>query len=448
VTSTVYDSAGRVWKVTDPRALESRTTYDLMGRTVKTIENYADGTVSDADDKTTEYAYGPAGRTSLTAKLTGGGGQTTEWVYGVTQSGGSGIDSYDLVGATKWPDPSTGSASSGQQESTTVNALGQTLVTTDRNGTVHTLTYDVLGRVTADAVTTLGSGVDASVRRVETAYDGQGNPYLVTTYDAASSGSIVTQVQRAFNGLGQLTQEWQSHSGAVNTTTTPSAQYAFSTLDSSNRSRLTSVTYPSGYVLTHNYASGINNDVSRLSSLSDASGTVESYDYLGTSTVVKRAHPLSGVDLTYIKQSGESNADAGDQYIGLDRFGRVADQRWRASGSDVDRTQYAHDRDGNRTAKTNTVNSAYSEAYTYDGLNQLSTFDRNSGARTQSWDYDAAGNWDSLTTNGGSPQTRTHNRQNEVTAVSGATTPTFDANGNMTRRASSTCTTPGTGSRW
>src|SRR5205085_2202388 len=88
--------------------------------------------------------------------------------------------------------------------------------------------------------------------------------------------------------------------------------------------------------------------------------------------------------------------------------------------------------DGNRVTKTNAVNSAYSEADTYDGLNQLATFNRNSGARTQSWDYDAAGNWDSVTTNG-TAQTRSANKQNEITSVSGATTPTYDSNGNMTK---------------
>jgi YD repeat-containing protein len=78
VTSTVFDSAGRVWKVTDPKGLEARTEYDALGRTTKTIENYVDGTVGDDNDKTTEYTYSAAGMTSLTAKLTGGGGQTTE----------------------------------------------------------------------------------------------------------------------------------------------------------------------------------------------------------------------------------------------------------------------------------------------------------------------------------------------------------------------------------
>ena len=55
VTSYVYDSGGRIWKVTDPRGLETRTTYDNLGRPAKTVENYVNGTVSDDDDKTTEY---------------------------------------------------------------------------------------------------------------------------------------------------------------------------------------------------------------------------------------------------------------------------------------------------------------------------------------------------------------------------------------------------------
>src|SRR5262249_51654654 len=116
-------------------------------------------------------------------------------------------------------------------------------------------------------------------------------------------------------GLGQMMQKWQSHFGAVNTSTTPSAQYDYSEMSGgANHSRLTSMTYPNGKVLTFNYSSGLNDAISRLSSLSDATGTLESYDYLGLSTVVRRAHPEPGVDLTYIKQIGENNGDAGDQY--------------------------------------------------------------------------------------------------------------------------------------
>ena len=437
---------GRGAEETDPAGHVTRTYTDALGRTTRAVENFVDGVVSDTDDKTTGYAYNGAGMTSLSAYLTGGGVQTTGYVYGVTVATGSAIESNDLVRLTQWADPTTGAASASQQESVAVNALGQTLTSTDRNGSVHTLTYDILGRVVSDAVTTLGSGVDGAVRRVETAYDGQGNAYLVTSYNAASSGTIVNQVQRAYNGLGQMTTEWQAHGGAVNTSTSPKVQYAYSEMPSgTNHSRLMSITYPSGYVLTYNYSSGLNDSISRLSSLSDSTGTVESYDYLGLGTVVRRAHPQPNVDLSYVKLAAESVGDAGDQYTGLDRFGRVADQRWLnpTTGTATDRFQYGYDTASNRTYRDNLVNTAFGEVYTYDALNQLTGYDRGTlngtktgitgtVARSQDWDYDALGNFDSVTTNGGTAQTRTANKQNEITSISGATTPTYDSNGNMT----------------
>src|SRR5207249_751232 len=158
-------------------------------------------------------------------------------------------------------------------------------------------------------------------------------------------------------------------------------------------------------VVGYNYASGLDASISRLSSLTMSGTTLESYSYLGLDMVVKRAHPEPGVDLTYIKQNGESNGDAGDQYTGLDRFGRVVDQRWivAGTGAATDRFQYAYDRDSSVLNKNNMVNSAMSESYTYDNLNQLTIFQR--GTHTQSWSLDALGNWSSVTTDG-STQTR------------------------------------------
>ena len=109
--------------------------------------------------------------------------------------------------------------SSSQEDTYTYNALGDVTSMTDRNGTTHQYSYDVLGRLTSDAVTTLGSGVDGAVRRIDYAYDSQGNQYLVTSYDAATGGDIVNQVEDVYNGLGQLTAEYQSNDGAVNTST-------------------------------------------------------------------------------------------------------------------------------------------------------------------------------------------------------------------------------------
>jgi RHS repeat-associated protein len=457
VTSSVYTAAGWVDSVTDPRGIVQKNLYDNLGRITKSIAAYTDGTPTNNTNKATEYTYDGSNHVlTLQADLPGGAYQQSKYVYGVTTASGSNVNSNDLLAALQYPDKTTGNPSSSQQETYTVNALGETLTKTDRNGSVHMYTYDVLGRQTVDAVTTLGTAVDGSVLRIETGYDTGDRPYLYTSYNASTGGSVVNQVQQVYNGLGQLITEYQSSSGAVNTSTTPKVQYAYSQMSGgANHSRLISMTYPNGRVLNYNYNTGVDDTISRLSSLSDSSATLESYSYLGLSIVVKRSHPQPGVDLTYIKQAGESNGDAGDKYTGLDRFGRVVDQRWlvTATGTHTDRFQYGYDRNSNRLYRNNLVNTAFGELYHvsgggngYDNLNQLTGFARGvlsasvpggvldtvaSPSHSQSWTFDALGNWSTFTSDGTS-QNRSHNAQNQITSISGSTTPTYDNNGNTT----------------
>src|SRR5439155_13392496 len=180
-----------------------------------------------------------------------------------------------------------------------------------------------------------------------------------------------------------------------------------------------------------NYASGLDGTISRLSSLSNSSTTLEGYTYLGLGTLLERTHPQPGVNLTYI---GTGTGDAGDQYLGLDRFGRVVDQRWKnGSGTDLDRYQYGYDRNDNLLFKKNLVDGTLSELYHangassgYDPLNQVSEFrrgtlsDANSdgvpdtvttASRSQVFDPDAWGSFDAVNTDG-TNTTRTNNKQN------------------------------------
>ena len=53
------------------------------------------------------------------------------------------------MAATQYGDRTTGKPSSTLQETYTVNALGQQKTMTDRNGNVHTYSFDVLGRQTS-----------------------------------------------------------------------------------------------------------------------------------------------------------------------------------------------------------------------------------------------------------------------------------------------------------
>jgi RHS repeat-associated protein len=238
------------------------------------------------------------------------------------------------------------------------------------------------------------------------------------------------QVEDLYNGLGQLITEYQSHNGVVNTSTTPSVQYAYSFVTTSggpNHSRLVSMTYPNGRVLNYNYNSGVDDRISRVSSISDSTGTLEAFSYLGLNTVVTRSHPQSGINQTYVIPGG--NPDGGDQYTSLDRFGRVVEEKWVNPNTNTvtDDFLYTYDRDGNRLTSSNALDSALSQQFTYDNLNQLGTFTQ--GSHTESWSLDAVGNWLSFTDNG-STQTRSFNNQNQLTSISGATTPTYDANGN------------------
>jgi hypothetical protein len=99
--------------------------------------------------------------------------------------------------------------------------------------------------------------------------------------------------------------------------------------------------------------------------------------------------------------------------------------------------------------RDNLVNPAFGELYHangsgngYDPTNQLLAFARGtlngshdtiaSPSHSQSWALDAVGNFKTQTTDG-TTQTRSANAQNQITAISGLSTPLYDHTGNMTQ---------------
>src|SRR5206468_1028265 len=93
----------------------------------------------------------------------------------------------------KYPDKSSGSASTNTADIETVkyDALGEPKNFADRNGSTHAYEYDVLGRLSSDSVTILGSGVDGSIRRIDYTYDTAGRPYQFTNRSGSNAGSTV-----------------------------------------------------------------------------------------------------------------------------------------------------------------------------------------------------------------------------------------------------------------
>ena len=454
VTSTAYDAAGNVAAVTDPKGLATAYAYDALNRTTRTVADYTDGTPTNGSNQTTAYTYDGDGHvTSLTAVMPAGQpSQVTGYAYGVTTAQGSAINDNDLLRAVQYPDPTTGLTMGPvytQAETYTYDALGEQLTYTDRNGTTHAYAYDALGRLTADAVTAFGAGVDTAVARLGYAYDDAGRLATATSYDAF--GVAVNQTSDTYDGFGQLAAEAQAVSGAV-TAATPTVGY---THDAADGDRLTGIVYPNGRTVAYNYgaAGSLSSVASQITSLSDASGPIQSYAYLGLSTPVTFADG-NGVGLSYVSTNG-TTGDAGDAVSGLDRFGRVIDQNWSnantPTATPVDDFQYAYDRNSNVLSRRNAVVATQSELYSYDGLDRLTTFSRGTlntagtaitGAPTgtESWNLDALGNWTGDTANGVTT-TRTTSAQNQVKTVTtpagggGNATATlgYDKNGNTTQ---------------
>jgi hypothetical protein len=288
----------------------------------------------------------------------------------------------------------------------------------------------------------------------------------------------VNDVQFAYNTFSQLINDYQSHAGAVNVSSTPNVQFDYAT-GSANTIQPASVTYPNGRVLNYNYGTsgGTNDAASRLGSLIDSDGATHlaDYSYLGGSaltssrgqnwggglpTLSSPFNPASivsansvqpGIQYTLIGIQGGNDPVTGDIYRGFDQFGRVKDLIWVPSGSssssssssssgagtNLVRIQHTYDLMGNRLSRRDLVAEAagagLDELYQYDLINRLKELDRgtlSSGANAitneqfaQCWTLDTTGNWSGFREDDTGDgiwdlvQSRSSNPVNEITGI-------------------------------
>jgi RHS repeat-associated protein len=167
--------------------------------------------------------------------------------------------------------------------------------------------------------------------------------------------------------------------------------------------------------------------MSRIGSISDSTGGLASYDYLGAGTVASVSYPQPGLSLDY----------SADNFAAWDQFGEVLNQAWNEGSTEVDGYSYTYDPSGNRLTRANATDAALSESYGYDDLSRLTSVARgNVGTQTQTegWTLDSLGNFVQSSENGTS-QSRTTDASNEIqTITQGGTANTqgYDLAGNMT----------------
>jgi hypothetical protein len=413
VTSTNYNIRGEIDLITDPAAIVRRQVFDDAGRLAKVVEDYSLSAGHLNQEST--FIYNVDNKViSSTRKNSSTGDQTTLYTYGTALTD-SDIASNLLLKTVTLPDSAGGT----DVISFKFNRLGELKEKQDQNQTIHVYEYDKLGRKTHDRVTSLGSGLDGTVRRLTFTYEVRGMIIGVRSYDNATVGlgSVVNDVVFEYNSFAQISKDYQSHSGAVNTASSPKVQYTYAN-GSANHVRLLTMIYPNGRVLTYDYASGADDVLSRVTALKISATALVTYTYVGVEDRVRVQYNEPGVELTYIYRpssssssssasSGSPYGDGGDQYTGWDRFGRVVDLRWlkTANGVDLERIQYGFDRLNNRIFRDNIVAASnQDEYYSYNQLSELLAMDRGnlnatrtgiSGTpvREEDFTYDPLGNW-------------------------------------------------------
>jgi RHS repeat-associated protein len=420
-----YNSLNQLQKVIDPNGNATSFTYDKNGNKTKqtdangnttTYEYNASGQlikVTDALGNVAQYTYGGSGCSSC-----GGGGEN---IASITDANGNIINfEYDQVGRKIREIDALGNAIS-----YTYDSKGNVLTRTDANGHVTSYVYDPLGRVREQTNAMLGvvtfeysskgqvtKVIDPLGNATEYEYDAAGRVVKVVSPDAGTTsysynstgtmatktdangtiiryqydnanrlttidfpsddditytydtcangrGRVCTMADQAgtssyeYDKLGRMVKEQKTILGTKYATT-----YAYSATNN-----VTTITYPSGRVVTHDL------------------------DKLNRTTAIKGASALASI--TY---DPASNLESMTFENGLKQTWNY-DPNNRISTISLPGTlslSYIYDPAGNITNIADQLDPTKSKTYTYDPLDRLATAVGPWG--TLAWTYDANGN--------------------------------------------------------
>lgn len=345
-TVSVYDDNGNVSSVTDGNSNATTQAFDglnrlvnstdaLSGQTVNVINALDQKTdVTDPRSNTTTYAYNAFG---------------------------------DVITQTS---PDTGVTTF------TVDKAGNTLTRNDARGEVVTYTYDALNRLLSTSYAS-DSSLNVTLSYDVTSGCGSYKGKLCSVTDASGTTDYV------YDTKGLLISVIETRGGL-----TFAKSYGYDAAGT-----LTSVTYPSGRIVTY----GLNAE-GQVTSVTDGANTIaDSITYM----------PFGGLDsLTY------------DNGVILTNVYNTAYQLTSKQHGGLFYDSYTYDGVGNITAKSST-------AYGYDVLNRLTS------ENSDSYTYDEIAN--RLTENvGGVGESYTYPTTSSILTDIGATSITTDAAGNIT----------------
>ena len=408
VTTTEYNSMGKVSSATDEKGRKTSYDYDNFGNLVKI--SYPDGTTetftydregnnltaTDRLGRTVTMTYDKVG--NLLSKTYPNGAAVTytydsnyNLVSETSASGGTTYYEYDKIGRN-----TAITDALGNKTEFSYNSKSQLESMTDAKGNVYTYSYDDNGNrikttypdgssvsSTYDARGRVTSQTDQHGYKTKYAYDGGDRLTGVTdvlgnttkyTYDEVGNLTSVTdangnvtrytyddfgRVIKTTNALGNTSEVTYDESGNVLTSTDFGGNLTTYTYD--NLDRVSSKTTPDGTVSYTYTADG------KLSTVTDSTGTT-SFTYNSMDGLTRVDYPDGNyVSYKYDKSNrltkvSTAFGDTAYQYDALDRITRVVDRNGYA-------TVYEYDANGNRTAVK--YANGLTVSYEYDKLNRL-----------------------------------------------------------------------------
>ena len=451
ITRTHFDDAGRLMALIEKGYQASPTTIGIAwnntkGRWEPESTDFAFGNPDD-QDRVTTFSYDSLGNLSHRVAWKWDSDdnlepEDTRYVYGVTTGStfASEIDSNRLLAEVRYPAPGTGEPSpSGDTVKYKYNRLGELIGIIDQLGTERRFDRDSAGRVTADAVVSPAASIDAMVRAHVYRFDDAGRLDQVSAYDDPdavdwSSSTIVNQVTMTYSPLWQLETVKQNSDG-LTSSGGETVTYSYTEDDTNNHSRLDKLRYPSEHYGSVDqtvqiiYASGLDDDISRVTTLQYDDQTVSpnnyedivTYEYLGLGLPSLVNYPNAGSGISLDRSVGRNSTDdtltqTAGLYPAFDRFGRLERQLWTVESITTGTTKAAYfdevhryDRASNRLSRVDSRhNAGYAsrdQVFEYDNLNRLSKVEWGavsdpyatahsiaSAVDTREWELDVLGN--------------------------------------------------------
>ena len=428
-TTYRYDAADRLIATTSPRgnvegadsaAFTSRASYDPAGQVIST---------TDALGNVSRMEYDPARRLS---RLVDPNGQAIRYTY----------DNANRLTRILGPDATNDT----QATVNNYDHVGHLIDRTDPRGFVQRRTYDAAGR--------LASTIDGIGNRREYTYDANGNLATVLTARGSSSGSPAGRaagtIVLRYDNLDRL-REWVPGTGAAYSYGYDGASHLTNLADPSGEQvrgfdaagRLTRVTR-GGTAFTYDYDAA-SNLVKRA--LPDGSSQTLGYD--DDSRPVSLDSPVGRTTYSYDPDGGlirTTLPGAGTDQRGYDNAGRLNALTITApDGQPLTAYAVVRDKVGNPTRVDTTIaGTKTSDAFTYDAANRLSaacfrTTTCSGAANRLSFTYDLVGNRLTRTKTGagGFTERYTYNAADQLTSRSGGPDGTvtydYDADGNTVR---------------